>query len=63
MFTRFVGCGMKSIWPIFKTKMLLYQSKVIFDVKILFRKITHLYDLKISKVSARGMYGNKNSGP
>ena len=41
-FTRLAGCGIKSMWPIFKTEMLLDQSKANLDLKILFCMITHL---------------------
>ena len=36
MFTRLVGCGIKSLSPIFKTKMFICQSKANLDEKILF---------------------------
>ena len=32
-FTRLAGNGMKSMWSIFKTKMLIYQSKANSDCK------------------------------
>ena len=41
-FMRLAGYGMKSLWSIFKTRMLIYQPKAILDRKILFGKITHL---------------------
>ena len=33
MFTRFVlaGCGIKTMWPIFKTEMVIYHSKTNLD--------------------------------
>ena len=45
--------------PIFKNKMLIYQSKANLDEKILFGKITRLEDLTITKISVRGLYGNQ----
>ena len=41
---RLVGCRMKSIQPILKTKMLIYRSEANLDVKSLFGKVTHLLD-------------------
>ena len=41
-FMRLEGLWSRSTWPIFKTKMLIYQSKANLDEKILFGKITHL---------------------
>ena len=41
-FRRLEGCGIKSMWPIFKTKKFIYQSKINLDEKILFGKIKHL---------------------
>ena len=38
-----------------------FQSKANLDGKILFGKNTRFYDLKIRKMSVRGMYGNENS--
>ena len=38
MFTRFVGYGIKIMDTIFKTKMLIYQSKANLDENILFGK-------------------------
>ena len=36
------GCGIKSMRPIFKTEMFIYQSKANLDEKILFGKIKYL---------------------
>ena len=36
------GCGIKSMRPIFKTKVIIYHSKANLDEKILFGKIKHL---------------------
>ena len=41
MFSRLEGCGIKSMWPILKTEMLIYESKAILDEKF-FGKIKHL---------------------
>ena len=41
-FWRLAGCGIKSMRPIFKTEMLIYQSKANLDEKILFGNITYL---------------------
>ena len=43
---------------IFGTEVLIHQSKVKLDDKILFRKITHLREPKIRKMLVRGLYGN-----
>ena len=40
--TRFAGNGIKNMRAIFKTKMLIYQSKINLDERVLFAKITHL---------------------
>ena len=48
-FTGLVGCGVKSMGPIFKTEMLLYQSKANLNEQILFDKITHKLDLELGK--------------
>ena len=42
VFTRLAGCVIKSMRPIFKTEMLIYQLKANLDERILFGKITHL---------------------
>ena len=68
-FTRLVGYGygIKGMWPIFKTKMSIYQSNANLDEKILSGKITHQLVPEIRKMLARGMFGKKdssfNSGP
>ena len=61
MFTRFVGYGIKSMWLVFKTKILIYQSKANLDEKILFGETTHHLDPEIRKMLVRGMFGNENS--
>ena len=45
--------------PIFKTKVLICQSKANLDEKILFREITHLKDSTIRKMPVKGFYGNR----
>ena len=42
-FTRLTGCEIKCMRPIFKTEMLIYQSKANLDKKILLGKITHQF--------------------
>ena len=42
MFTRLVGFGTKSVWLVFKTEMLIYQSKANFDEKLLYGKLIDL---------------------
>ena len=41
-FTRLVGCEIKSMCPIVKTKISIYQSTANLDEKILFGKIARL---------------------
>ena len=41
-FTRLAGCKIRSTRLIFKTKMLIYQSKAKLDKKVLFGNITNL---------------------
>ena len=48
-FTRLAGCGIKSMRPIFKTEMLMYQLKANFDEKSLFGKITYHLDPDFGK--------------
>ena len=52
---------MKSMWVIFKTNMLTYQSKANVDGKILFGKITHDLDPEIRKMLEGACFGIKNS--
>ena len=59
MFKCLVGCYIKSIGPIFKTELLIYQSKANLDEKILFDKVTHHLDPKMRKMPVRGLYGNR----
>ena len=58
-FKRLPGCYVKSMGPIFKTELLIYQSKANLDEKILFEKITHHLDLEIRKIPVRGLYVNR----
>ena len=44
--------------PIFKTEMLIYQSKANLDEKILFGKITDHLDSEIRKILVNGKFGN-----
>ena len=46
-FSRLAGSEIKSMRRIFKTKMLIVQSKANFEEKILFGKITHRLDLDL----------------
>ena len=48
----------KSIAPMFKTEMLIYQSNVNLDEKILLGEIIHFSDSKIGKI-VRGLYQNR----
>ena len=41
-FSHSADYGIKSMWPIFKNKTLIYESKANLDEKILFAEITHL---------------------
>ena len=47
--------------PIFKTKVLIYHSKVDLDDKILFGSIPHLTSLEMRKMLERGMFGSNSS--
>ena len=58
-FRRLEGCGIESMRPIFKTKMLIYHSNVNLDDKISFGKIKHLQDPTRIKMLVRGLYGNR----
>ena len=49
------------MWPIFKTEMFIYQSKVNLDEKISFGSIPRLTDPAIRKKLVKGMFGNQNS--
>ena len=54
----FDGLWKERTWPTLKTKILTYQSKASLDVKILFGKIAHLFDLENRKALLRGWYEN-----
>ena len=56
-FTNLAGNGTKSMLPIFKIEVLIYESKANLDQKILFGKITHLQDPTVRKMPVRGLYG------
>ena len=48
--------------PVFKTRILIHQSKANLDEKILFGEITlHLSDPEIRKMMAKGLHSNENS--
>ena len=47
--------------PIFKTKLLIYQSKVNLDEQILSANIPHLVDQEIWEMLVKSMFGNKDS--
>ena len=50
-----------SMQPIFKIKMLFYQSKANLDEKILFGKVTHYLNSEIKKKLVRVLYRNEHS--
>ena len=49
------GYGMKSMRPIFKTKMLVFHPNANLDEEILFGKVTHFKDPTIRKMSVMGL--------
>ena len=49
------------MWPIFKTDILLCQSKLNLDEKILFGKIIYHLDLKLEKCMQEVCMGFENS--
>ena len=51
----FRSCGIKSMRPIFETKVLIYQSRADLDEKILFGNITRLMDPEIRTMLERGV--------
>ena len=51
--TSLTGYGIKSVPPVFATKMLIYQPKANLDEITLLGKIIHLLDPKIRKVPIR----------
>ena len=53
------SCEIQRMRPIFKTEILICQSKAILDENILLGKITHLWDPEISKMLARCLLGTK----
>ena len=58
---RLEGCDVKRMWPIFKTEILIYQSKANLNEKILFGKITYHMDKNIGKMLVDCKSGNKDS--
>ena len=56
-----MACGVKSTWPIFKTKILICQSKVNLDGKIFFGTMTHHVDPEIRKIMMSGLYEDEKS--
>ena len=54
----FGGLWNKSMEPIVKTEMFIYQSKANLDMKILFSIITHHIDPEIRQMLINGKYGN-----
>ena len=56
---RLEGCAIKSMWQIFKSKLLIFQSKANLDVKILFGNITQLIDPSIRKMLERVCLGKR----
>ena len=63
----FAVCGIKSLGPIFKTEILIYQLTANLDGKLLFGKFPHHLDLEIRKMLVDGKFGYKvftsHSGP
>ena len=49
------------MWLLFKTKLLIYQSKANLDVKILFGKIIRHLDPAIRKNCLKDKFGNQDS--
>ena len=58
---RWAGCEIKSVRPIFKTKMFIYQSKANLDEKTLFGKNIHHLDPELRKMLVRCILGNEDS--
>ena len=59
--TCLISDGLRSLWPIFKTKMLICLSKANLDENTLFGKITHHLDPEISKMLVRGTFHSKRT--
>ena len=47
--------------PIFKAEILIYQSKVNLDEKLLVGKMPHLIDPEVRKMLGRVIFGSKNT--
>ena len=60
-FTHLACHEMKCSWLIFKTKLLIFQSKANLDENILFGKITHHLVPEVRKMLVRGMFWKHNS--
>ena len=56
-FTRSAGYGIRSILPIFKSKMFVSQSKAKLAEKMWFGRITHYLDPEIRQMLVSGMFG------
>ena len=54
---QFEGSVIKSVQPVFKTKMLVYHSKANKEGRILFDEIIHFMEPEIRKIRARGCTG------
>ena len=61
MLTPLTGYRIKSMWPIFKTKMLIFLSRANLDEKILFGKIIRHLDLEIWKMRVKSVFRNEKS--
>ena len=58
-FTRLTGYRIKSMWAMFETKLLIYQSKAKLDEINLFGKVTHFEDSTIRQIPVRGLYKDR----
>ena len=59
IFTRLASCKIESMWLILNTKISVYHSKAKSYAKILFGKIAHLKDPKISNLPVSSFYRNQ----
>ena len=57
--TRLAGCGIETIWLIFKTELLIYQSRANLKQTILFGKLTHHLGSAMRKVPIRSLHWNR----
>ena len=60
-FKRLADCKMKSMSPVFKIEMFIYQLEANLIREIFFRKITHHLDQQIRKMLIKGMFVNEDS--